>query len=61
MNEIIENALLAMAGKAGSEQDDNKALKFSQAALNLAHAGSLLHGVGLQVELQKEKKRTGAS
>ncbi len=61
MNEKIKEALLKMADMAKTEQDDARALKFSQSALNLAHAGSILYGVGHQIELlelqkQQEKK-----
>ncbi len=62
MNELLKEALLAMAKKAGNEEDGGKALKYSQSALNLAHAGSMLQGVNKQAELLKqEKKKAGAS
>jgi hypothetical protein len=44
MDEKIEQAIEKMAEQARSCQDSQKALHFSQAALNLAHAKSLLEG-----------------
>lgn len=42
MGEKIEQAIEKMAEQARSCQDSQKALHFSQAALNLAHAKQLL-------------------
>jgi hypothetical protein len=44
MDEKIEQAIEKMADQARSCQDSQKALHYSQAALNLAHAKSLLEG-----------------
>jgi len=44
MDEKIDAAIEKMADMAKSSQDSQKALHFSQAALNLAHAKQLLEG-----------------
>jgi len=60
MNEQIVEAILEMTSRAKAANQDSgadKALKFSQAALNLAHAGSIIHGIEIQRQLHEEQKK----
>jgi len=45
INEKIDQAILKLADQAKAQQDSQRALHYSQAALNLASAKSVLSGV----------------
>ncbi len=45
MKEATEGAVKALIKKSEKADDSNDALKFSQAALNTAHARSVLSGI----------------
>lgn len=44
MKTVIEDAIKDLAGKAKKEKDSGDAMRFSQAALNLAHAYATFEG-----------------
>ena len=63
MNEKIDAAIEKMAYQAGTSNDAQKALHFSQAALNLAHVKSTLMMIELEekrIELEEKKQGAGA-
>jgi len=61
MDDKIKAAILEMADQTGASRDPDKVMKFSQAAQNLAHAGSILVGADIQrAGLEKQKKAVGA-
>ena len=56
MEDKIKETILELVSKAKSQPQPEQALKFTQAALNLAHAGSIIYGV----ENQAKEKKVGA-
>lgn len=44
MNSELKEAIKALVILAGKQTDGSEAMRFSQAALNLAHTGSVVRG-----------------
>ena len=62
MHDTIKEAILELSSRAKTSNQDSgadKALKFSQAAQNLAHAGSIL--LTTEIQRDEKKKKAGAS
>lgn len=53
-NEKLEQAVVRMSEMAKSQPDSQKALHYSQAALNLAHTKAILDGADLNREQVKK-------
>ena len=43
MKEVIETAVILLVAQINAEMKSEDALRISQAALNIAHVGSVLH------------------
>lgn len=56
MEEAIDKAIMKMAEMARANAQPEGAMKYSQAALNLAHARSVLAGIGLTEDEQKPRR-----
>jgi hypothetical protein len=56
VNNTIDAAVIKMADKARVETDANKSLHFSQSALNLAQAKSVLNAIPVRVSSESSKK-----
>lgn len=54
LEEKIESAIIKCADQAKAQQDSQKSLHYSQAALNLAHTKSVLDGAELNRELNRD-------
>jgi hypothetical protein len=44
-NSTIKDSVISLAEKAANQEDSGRAMHYSQAALNLAHAEALLCGI----------------
>ncbi len=47
MNTEIENAIKALTVKGASAHNQDEALKYTQAALNLAQTRAIMHNIGV--------------